>query len=528
MRTQIDAAAFTEDAVVASPTFPRLIPASSPIAEAADGSLACWTVPVGGDRADLAVGFPDLLSSRNLRLEKEPTLNEHYDVVVVGARCAGATLAHDLAAAGASVAVVDRARFPSDTLSTHFFQTPGVRTIVRLGLLDEMTSSGAPFVDLVDLRVGDVTTVEPYWRGPDDPCSCLCIRRTVLDAALVRAAGQAGAAVRTDTRVTGLVSADGRVTGVTVTDGAGRDRPTRRRPRRRCRRHGVHGGPSGRGPALSRRTEPALRLLGLLRRCTRQPVRERCCGTASTTSSASASLATPGFTSPASSRPSTGWLPSARTSRGPSPQPWPDPNVSTARLADSRRVGPAAGAWPAIRCSSESRPDPGWALVGDAGHFKDPVPGQGISDAFRQAERLAADIVSGLGGATPLDAVLSDWWAWRDADAIDMHWLGADLGAAGPVPAVVVELIRDLHGSPGGLWDFWGLFHHATRTTDVFTPERLAAVAERVAGTPLGERVMAELVGMAELAEGPCPALASPSSSDDSDPPRGSFRSFSG
>jgi 2-polyprenyl-6-methoxyphenol hydroxylase-like FAD-dependent oxidoreductase len=187
----------------------------------------------------------------------------------------------------------------------------------------------------------------------------------------------------------------------------------------------------------------------------------------------------------------------------------------TARLADSRRVGPLRGmaSYPVFFRESAG---PGWALVGDAGHFKDPVPGQGISDAFRQAERLAADIVSGLGGAAPLDAVLSDWWAWRDADAIDMHWLGADLGAAGPVPAVVIELIRDLHGSPGGLWDFWGLFHHATRTTDVFTPERLAAVAERVAGTPLGERVMAELVGMAELAEARARLVASPVFVDDS------------
>jgi menaquinone-9 beta-reductase len=45
----------------------------------------------------------------------------------------------------------------------------------------------------------------------------------------------------------------------------------------------------------------------------------------------------------------------------------------------------------------------GWVLVGDAGHFKDPTPGQGISDAFRQAEQLAQVIEVGHGG-TSIDA----------------------------------------------------------------------------------------------------------------------------
>jgi hypothetical protein len=91
-----------------------------------------------------------------------------------------------------------------------------------------------------------------------------------------------------------------------------------------------------------------------------------------------------------------------------------------------------------------------------------------------------------------------------------MHWLAADLGAAGPVPAVLVEFLRDLQGSPDRLWDFWALFHRRTRPSEVLTPERFTAVAERVAGTSLGPQVMAELDASSELDEHRRRLVASP------------------
>ena len=86
---------------------------------------------------------------------------------------------------------------------------------------------------------------------------------------------------------------------------------------------------------------------------------------------------------------------------------------------------------------------PGWALVGDAGHFKDPTPGQGIADALRQCERLADAIEGGLGGgAAALDAALRDWWRWRDEDAWEMYWFAHDMGAAGPIPPLLLHAQR--------------------------------------------------------------------------------------
>jgi len=89
---------------------------------------------------------------------------------------------------------------------------------------------------------------------------------------------------------------------------------------------------------------------------------------------------------------------------------------------------------------------PGWALVGDAGHFKDPTPGQGIADALRQSEKLAAAITRALDGShrSP-DEILRDWWRWRDEDAWEMYWLAHDMGAAGPTSPLAM---RASGGSP--------------------------------------------------------------------------------
>ena len=78
---------------------------------------------------------------------------------------------------------------------------------------------------------------------------------------------------------------------------------------------------------------------------------------------------------------------------------------------------------------------PGWALIGDAGHFKDPTPGQGIADALRQAAILAPAIERALGGAEPPDKPLREWWAWRDRDAWEWYWFAQDIGANDRAPS---------------------------------------------------------------------------------------------
>ena len=80
-----------------------------------------------------------------------------YDVIIVGARVAGAPTAMLLARRGLKVLVLDRATFPSDTLSTHQVQLPGVARLARWGLLNAVLEAGTPVTRDVRFDQGDFT-----------------------------------------------------------------------------------------------------------------------------------------------------------------------------------------------------------------------------------------------------------------------------------------------------------------------------------------------------------------------------------
>jgi 2-polyprenyl-6-methoxyphenol hydroxylase-like FAD-dependent oxidoreductase len=118
---------------------------------------------------------------------------------------------------------------------------------------------------------------------------------------------------------------------------------------------------------------------------------------------------------------------------------------------------------------------PGWVLVGDAGHFKDPSAGRGIGDAFLQVEALAPLIIAGLDGRSELDAALQRWGEWRDQRFEGHYYLATVLGKAGQFPVMVPEVLRRMQ-ERGELDRFFDLFHHRTRYDDVF-PLRDVGVA---------------------------------------------------
>ena len=123
-----------------------------------------------------------------------PALHRH-DVVVVGARAAGAATAMLLARAGLDVLVVDRSRYGADTLSTHALMRAGVVQLHRWGLLDEIVAAGTPAVRTTTFTFADEEvriTIKPS-HGVD---ALYAPRRTVLDPILVDAARAAGAVVR--------------------------------------------------------------------------------------------------------------------------------------------------------------------------------------------------------------------------------------------------------------------------------------------------------------------------------------------
>jgi len=130
----------------------------------------------------------------------------------------------------------------------------------------------------------------------------------------------------------------------------------------------------------------------------------------------------------------------------------------------------------------------GWALVGDAGHFKDPAPGQGIGDAFRQAEALAPVIVGAIHDSNAaLDAAVRDWARWRDVDAAEHYWLAADFGAPTPTPSVLVEVTRQLHAQ-GRASELGDVFQHRRKPSAVVTPPLLLKAAASAMRRPGAER----------------------------------------
>ena len=136
-----------------------------------------------------------------------------YDAIVVGARCAGAPTAMLLARRGHRVLLVDRATFPSETMSTHMVKPPGIARLKRWGLLDAVAGSGCPAITRFSSDAGDFRLAGSP-TPLDSVAEAYAPRRTVLDKILVDAAAVAGAEVREDFAVDDLLADGDRVVGI--------------------------------------------------------------------------------------------------------------------------------------------------------------------------------------------------------------------------------------------------------------------------------------------------------------------------
>jgi menaquinone-9 beta-reductase len=387
-------------------------------------------------------------------------VNESFDVIVVGARCAGAPLATMLARAGLRVCVVDKDRFPSDTPSTHGIQPSGVQVLERIGVFDSILNVAPPMLRLRMVFDDTVISVADIVATTGAPV--LSVRRITLDEILVNAAANAGAEVRTKTAITGLVMDGGRVAGVTTPAGElraplviGAD-GTRSAVAKMVGARECHPTPNGRvfmwayyeaDPTdgemwigkigdhayLSTPTDHGLTLVAV---CPSIDRRDEVRADREAVYEAGV-------------------------------RAWPE---LCAGVAGARREGPVrtmANMHGFFRQSA----GPGWMLVGDAGHFKDPTPGQGIADALRQSEKLAVAITRALGGGHGRpDEILSEWWRWRDEDAWEMYWFAHDMGAAGPTPPLRREAQRRIAADPELTAALIRIFNHDLRPSEAFTP----------------------------------------------------------
>src|SRR5437764_11888445 len=127
-----------------------------------------------------------------------------FDAIIVGARCGGSPTAMLLARHGYRVLVVDRARFPSDTLSTHWIWPPGIACLKRWGLLDRLAATNCPLFHRMGLDLGGLRFAGdmPPMEGVAEICAP---RRMVLDKLLLDGAAEAGAEIREGFTVTELI-----------------------------------------------------------------------------------------------------------------------------------------------------------------------------------------------------------------------------------------------------------------------------------------------------------------------------------
>jgi flavin-dependent dehydrogenase len=314
--------------------------------------------------------------------------HEEFDAVIVGARCAGAATAMLMARAGLRVLVVDRTHPSRDTLSTHALMRAGVLQLSRWGLLQRVVAAGTPPVTATTFHYGDRTETlhltEPLYAP----------RRTVLDTVLLSAAQEAGAQARFGVGVTELCrDRTGRVTGVLAR---------------------VRG-----GDAVTFRAPLTIGADGL-----RSTV-ARLAGAPTVRRGAAASALVYGYW-PSTSASQYDWFYRPGVSAGIIPTNdsqvciWA--GLPALRFADERgrsgladlftrvlaEAAPEAAAlvartepigalrgFPGMPGYLRRAAGPGWALVGDAGYFKDPLTAHGISDALRDAEFLTRAVVDG-------------------------------------------------------------------------------------------------------------------------------------
>jgi flavin-dependent dehydrogenase len=420
-------------------------------------------------------------------------LTDSFDVVIVGARCAGSPLAAMLARQGLKVALVERATFPRDTLSTHVFEADGLAFLDRLGVADQLRATGAPFICQTDIRTEGFRFAGTWPQRVGDVGAIASVRRFVLDPILVSAAEESGAQVRMATLVTGLVQDSGRVAGVRIRHN-GSEAELRAR---------LVVGADGRNSTVAD-------LVGA-RKYNLVPNERFAYWTFFEGANLGPEptqvfhrwgdrfvIACPCDNGlyQAIAIPSLGELPRFRADLEHSFMEYAGSCEPVANaIAGAKRVGRFFGM---LRWVGFFRQPcgPGWALVGDAGHFKDPSPGRGIADAFNQVDTLVPAIVAGLDGSGGgVDASTARWGRWRDHEFAEHYWLANDLGKAGLMPGVFPQMVRDLHAK-GQMGRFLDLFTHRERPSQVMSLPRLVGSAGRLMRKTSDRRTVLNEVGM--------------------------------
>jgi flavin-dependent dehydrogenase len=403
-----------------------------------------------------------------------------YDVIVVGARCAGSPTALLLARKGYKVLLVDRTTFPSDmAFSNHFVHQSGAAALKRWGLLDRLAATNCPAIteDYFDYGAFSLSGPVPAVEGVN---TAFAPRRIKLDPILATAASESGAELRDGFSVQELVWDNGQVAGI-----RGRSK----------------------GNVITEKGRMVVGADGMF-------------------SMVAKAVQAPEYKNSEplegswyaywSGVPMKGWNLWLRPNRVIFSYPTND-NLTLIGVAFAARD------LPVVRGDIETHhrqvieefaPDlaermrrgrreshfvggaipyfmrrpygPGWSLVGDAGYQKDPCTASGITDAFRCAEWLVEAIDAGFSGRRPLEQALAAYEEKRNQSETPYFDLTTQLAALAPPPPEVAQILAALCDNPEQRGRFFSMLAHGVPVQEFFSPENVQKI---LGGTQQAARV---------------------------------------
>ena len=391
-----------------------------------------------------------------------------YDAIVVGARVAGSPTAMLLARKGYDVLLVDRASFPSDTISTHLIHPPGITALQRWGLLDKVVASGCPAIDTYAFDFGPFTL-----SGAPDPDGTVAYgpRRTVLDKVLLDAAIEAGAEVREGFSVESMVYEHDHVVGVR---GHGKGGTTVTEHAR------VVIGADGRHSLVAQAVNPfqyhekppllaayyaywsGLPMQGRFETYVR-PNR----GMAAWPTNDDLTVVIAGW-------PYAEFEANKKDIEGNFFKTYDLAPAFAERLRAGARETRFVGT--AVPNFFRKPYGPGWALVGDAGYNKDFITAQGIHDAFRDAELCVTALDEAFGGTRCFDAAMADYQSRRDAQVLPMYEFTTELATLEPPPPELQQLLAAIAGNQDAMDGFAQVNGGVTSPAEFFSPANVARI----------------------------------------------------
>ncbi|GHC82632.1 FAD-dependent oxidoreductase [Nocardiopsis terrae] len=405
-----------------------------------------------------------------------------YDAIVVGARCAGSPTAMLLARKGHRVLIVDRASFPSDTVSTHYLHQTALLRLKDWNLLNPVIDAGTPAIRKMHFSFQGIE-LNGMADAVDGVDAIYCPRRTLLDDILLNGAREAGCEVLENFSVTDLVFSEGRVVGVRGREGRGPERDLRAKVV--IGADGFHSTVAKRVGARSYNVRPAANFIyysyyqGLdwgLHHKTGHNL--RWIGTWPTNDDLTmlAVICNRSHLKEFRQDPENQFLAT-----------FDDvvPDMGKELRSQGQRMEPFR---PMRNPDNYYRTaqGPGWALVGDAGYHKDPFTGWGMADAFLHAEMLAARVHEGLSQERDMDEALADYAATRDEESAPVYDFTCTLAELDLPPfyrTVLGAISQDQKWTNTMLGIIAGVVHG----DEIFSPEGLQKLYDEV-GVPEDER----------------------------------------